>query len=508
MDDRQNSLTRSTLLLTAVGLVAQLLAFFYRVCLSRLVGAETMGLYQLIMPVYSIFLSIAVTGLTVAISSLTANYYALEQRSTVRRLLYLGLRGLILLWMPLAMAVVLFSAPIASLILGDERTRLGLVLLLPVLLLTGVENLTKHHFYGMGEMRLPAAVELGEQFVRTAAVLGLVWFFLPEDSTVTVGLIVSGMLVSEVFSSFSLTILRKRREKSRPRDREPSPSSSALVGQMARVAIPVAATALLGNLMASANSILIPRKLMAVGLTEAEAMSKFGVVFGMTVPLLGLPSAFISALCLAIVPRLSQCQAMKKERECREKISKALLAASVIVLPATALLVTLGPDLGELLFQNDAVGDYLLPLAVGVVLGNYESVLASVLNGIGRQLWSAVVSLLCGALQLLFTITGQGLDGFLTGLVVTSALGVLLRYLLVAHWTGLRLNFFQTFSAPALGSLLSGLCVRLLYLAMGYQNCPMLVTLCFCTAVGLFLYFVTLWMMDVNPLRLFPLTGR
>lgn len=369
MDDRQNSLTRSTLLLTGVGLVAQLLAFFYRVCLSRLVGAETMGLYQLIMPVYSIFLSIAVTGLTVAISSLTANYHALGQRSAVRRLLYLGLRGLVLLWLPLAMAVVLFSAPIAELLLGDGRTRLGLVLLLPVLLLTGVENLTKHHFYGMGEMRLPAAVELGEQFVRTAAVLGLVWFLLPEDPAETVGLIVLGMLVSEVFSSSTLTVLRKRREPRRSDLTGDAPRSSALALRMAQVAVPVAATALLGNLMASANAILIPRKLMAVGLTETEAMSKFGVVFGMTAPLLSLPSAFIGALCLAIVPRLSQCQAMKQERECREKISKAILAASVIVLPATALLVTLGPDLGELLFRNDAVGDHLLPLAVGAVLG-------------------------------------------------------------------------------------------------------------------------------------------
>ena len=350
MNDRQNSLTRSTLLLTAVGLVAQLLAFFYRVCLSRLVGAETMGLYQLIMPVYSIFLSIAVTGLTVAISSLTASY------------------------------------------------------VLPVLLLTGVENLTKHHFYGMGEVRLPAAVELGEQFVRTAAVLGLVWFFLPEDPSVTVALIVLGMLISEVFSSSSLTLLRKRQERGRTYGREERPVTG-LASQMARVAIPVAATALLGNLMASANSILIPRKLMAVGLTESEAMSQFGVVFGMTVPLLNLPSAFIGALCLAIVPRLSQCQAKKRERECREKISKAILAASVIVLPATAFLVTLGPDLGELLFQNETVGDHLLPLAVGVVLGSYESVLASVLNGIGKQIWSAAVSLLCGALQLVFTVT-------------------------------------------------------------------------------------------------------
>lgn len=506
MKDQTTSLTRSTLLLTAVGLAAQLLGFVYRVVLSRLIGAEVMGLYQLILPVYSIFLSIAVTGLTVGISSLSAGYYAKGNHRAVRRLLSTGLRGLVLLWLPLAMVVILFSQPIANQLLGDSRTRLGLMLLLPVLLLTGVENLTKHHFYGMGQMRLPAAVELGEQFVRTAAVLGLVWLFLPEDPALTVGLIVLGMLASEVFSSSTLTLLRLRREHGAPSG--PGETPERLRKQLASVAIPVGLTALLGNLMSSANSVLIPRKLMAAGLTEAGAMSQFGVVFGMTLPMLNLPSAFISALCLAIVPRLSQCQAMKRGRECREKISKALLAASVIVLPAVALLVTLGPDLGQLLFQNESVGEYILPLSLGVVLSSYESVLASILNGIGRQSWSAAVSLLCGALQLACTCLGRGLEGFLFGMIFTSMLGVLLRLLPVLRWTGLQLDLFQSFSGPGLGALLAGLCVRLLYLNLGRQGCPVLITVVSCIAVGAFLYLTTLWMLGIHPLRLFHLTRR
>ena len=248
-----------------------------------------MGLYQLIMPAYSIFLSIAVTGLTVAVSSLSAQYAAVENHRGVWQILLAALRGLVLLWLPLALAVGLFNRPIAELLLGDTRTRLGLVLLLPVLLLTGVENLTKHHFYGIGEVRLPAAVELGEQFVRTAAVLGLVWLLLPEDPGLTVGLIVLGMLVSEVFSSSTLTLLRRRREGGTRRSGDGVPAG-LLRRQMARVAIPVGATALLGNLMGSANSVLIPRKLMAAGLSESAAMSEFGVVFGMTMPMLTLPS--------------------------------------------------------------------------------------------------------------------------------------------------------------------------------------------------------------------------
>ena len=58
-----------TLLLTATGLVNQLLGFFYRILLSRLIGSEVMGLYQLIMPVYSVLLSVTAVGLTAAVST-------------------------------------------------------------------------------------------------------------------------------------------------------------------------------------------------------------------------------------------------------------------------------------------------------------------------------------------------------------------------------------------------------------------------------------------------------
>ena len=68
--DRSSTLY-ATVLLTITGLVGQILGFFYRIALSRLIGAETMGLYQLIMPVYSVLLSIASIGLTTTVTWMT-----------------------------------------------------------------------------------------------------------------------------------------------------------------------------------------------------------------------------------------------------------------------------------------------------------------------------------------------------------------------------------------------------------------------------------------------------
>ena len=188
----------SVLFLTVLGTLSQLLGFGYRVALSRMVGAEVMGLYQLIMPVYSVLLSLTAVGLTAAVSNLTPQYLALGNSRGIPQLLGTCLKILFLLMVPISAVVLLCYDPISVYWLGDARTQLGLVLLLPCVALTGVENLHKHFFYGSSLVRPPAVAELLEQLVRTGAVLGLLAYFLPQYPERVVGLIVAGMVICEV----------------------------------------------------------------------------------------------------------------------------------------------------------------------------------------------------------------------------------------------------------------------------------------------------------------------
>ena len=504
------SLLYSTLLLTGVSLAVQLVGFVYRVFLSRLIGAETMGLYQLIMPVYSVLLSLTASGLTVALSTLSSEYHARGNRKAVRRLLTTALRVLFVLWLPLTVVTVLCSDPISVYLLGDARTQLGLVLLPACLLLTGVENLHKHHFYGVGNVRVPAAVEFGEQLVRAGAVLGLLLAFGPQWPERTVGLIVIGMVVSEVFSSSTLILLRKKNEGRLGPPSGPGETPFVLRRRLMSAALPIGGTALLGNLMSSANSVLIPQQLVRAGMEVSQAMSDFGVLFGMTMPLLTLPVAFIGALCTVLVPKLTEHVALGNRPACREKIGKALLAASVLILPAMALLVVLGPAVGELLFGDSRVGRHMAPLAVGVALSCWQSVLGASLNGMGKQRQAAAVSLLCGGVQLAFTwvgtgIPGVGMYGFILGFVVSSALAVGIELALVIRCTGLRPNLFQWFTAPGLAALLMGLCANLLFRVLLDQGVPDLAAAAGCLSFGALLYVVTLWVEDIHPFKLFHL---
>ena len=465
---RQKTLSAGAgaLLLTVLNTISQVLAFGYRVVLSRLAGAEVMGLYQLVMPVSSVVLSLTAVGLTSAASNLTSQHLALGNSRAAEQTLHTCLRAFFLLLLPVGAVLILGSDFISTAFLGDARTQLGLILLVPCAALTGVENLHKHVFYGSGLVGQPAAVELLEQLVRTAAVLGLLMLFLPQYPERVVGLIVSGMVLCEVFSSLTLTLLHRRR-MSRLGLSGPGEPARVRRRRVASIALPVGLNALLGNLMGAANAAVIPQKLVEGGMERSEAISQFGVVCGMTMPMLALPTVFLGALNLILVPRLARNHALGRPEEIRRLAARAMGSASLLILPSMSLMAVLGPDLGRLLFHQDGVGTYLVPLAATMALSCYCSVLACVLNGINQQRAVAAVSLLGGGIQLLFTfflvpLPGVGMAGYVAGAAVSTAVETLLCLWLCIRRAGLRLQLFRWLTAPGLAALLASLTSNLL----------------------------------------------
>lgn len=506
----RSSMLYGTLLLTATGLLGQLLGFIYRILLSRLIGAEVMGLYQLIMPVYSVLMSVTAVGLTAAVSTLTSEYQALGNRRAADQVLLRCLGVLLLLLALPSLAVVFFSDPISAYILGDARTQLGLVLLLPCILLTGVENLHKHAFYGAGCIRPPAFTELLEQLVRTVAVLGLLVAFLPQNPERTVGLIVVGMVICEVFSSCTLTILHRRRRSRLSGSSGPGASPHILNRRIAHIALPIALTSLLGNLMGSLCAILIPQKLVQGGMEVSAAISSFGVMFGMSIPLLTLPTAFIAALGLVLVPKLAESTALKRRTDVHRRVSKAMLGTSVLMLPIMAFLVVVGPALGTVLFKEPTVGDYLTPLSIGVALSCYQSVLSCSLNGVGKQPTAARNALICGAVELVIVfltvgVPGIGLMGYVFAALISALLGVVLGMASLYRATGLRPRLFQWLTAPGLAALLMGLVVNLLFQVLQERGLSGTANISACAVFGSILYLAALNAQGVSLRSLFRL---
>ena len=451
----------SVALLTVTGILSQAVGFAYRVGLTRLAGAEIMGLYQLILPVYSILLSLTSVGLTTGVSNLSAWYQALGDRRAIWQVRGQAIRLFFLLAALPCILLLLFSDAVSVYLLGDARTRLGLMLLVPCLLLTGVENLQKHYFYGTGRVFPAAMTELAEMVLRAALVLSLVKGLSPATAEGVVGAIVLGMALCEIASAVTQTVLFRHALGPKSRLTGPGTTSQVLRGKLGRIAAPLGAAALLGNLISSANAVLIPRLLVSGGMDQNQAVAVYGVTFGMTLPMLLLPTAFLSALGLVLTPKLSQCSALNDRGEIRRQVSRSVGLANLILIPALALLAVSGPAIGAALYADARVGDHLPLLALGVLFSCWQTLCAAILSGVGRQGAAAGIALAADGVQLALTcllVSGRGMQGYAFAFTLSAVLGAALSWRVVAREIGLSLPVFPWFTAPVLSACLAATC--------------------------------------------------
>ena len=366
----KNSIFYHCLLLSTSSVVLQLLGFGYRILLGRLAGAQAIAVYNLVMSAYNVVLSCTLTGVALSVSRIASGYQAVGEGRSIVRLIRTALILFLGLFCLLAIPFGLGREFFARKVLGNPQTAPALLLIVPCLFLTGFENVHKAFFYGTGQTFAPTVSETLEMLCR---IVGALVLFSLARGVVTLSdgqaaaLIVCGMILSELVSAtFLTTLYRFRRRKLKGRDTVPL---AKILGDIASVAVPVSLATLLGRLISSANMVLIPRVLMRAGAGYEAAMEEFGVLSGMTMPMLMLPSAFFSPLITVLSPRFSAGKALDDAAMIRRKAAKALHVVGLFGLPAMTAMLVVGRELGYLLYQNPLAGSHLPMLtAAGRIL--------------------------------------------------------------------------------------------------------------------------------------------
>lgn len=493
---------RAVVLLTVTGLLSQAAGFLYRIFLTRLAGAEVLGLYELILPLYSVLLSLTSVGLTTAVANLSAQYSVLGNCRAIHQVRGQAVKLFFLLAVLPGSLLILCSDAASVYLLGDARTQLGLILLVPCLLLTGTENLHKHYFYGTGRVTPAALSELAEQILKAVVILGLLVILSPGTPEKAVGTIVLGMVIVEILSALGQVILFRLYVGPVSQLAGDTPPPAQLRRRIGRIALPLGLAAFLGNLISSVNAVLLPRLLVLGGMAQREAVSAYGVTFGMTLPMLLLPTAFLSALGLILTPRLAQYTALGDQAHIRQLVARSVAVSNRILIPALTLLAVLGGSIGTVLYREPTVGQHLPLLALGVLFSCWQSLFSWVLSGIDRQSTSARIALVCDALQLILTcctVSRLGLLGYALSFTFTSLLGALLTWRAAARAIGLRTPVFSWLTAPALASCLGGACGSLMETILLRAALPPLAASLGALGFGLLLYLAGLEAMGAAP---------
>lgn len=453
----KNPLITGTMILTLTGLLSRFIGFFYRIFLSNAFGAEGMGIYQLISPVLALSFALTVSGIQTAISKYVASETSTHDYHTSFRTLWAGFLIAMTLSVVCALGIYLYADPIAATFLLEKRTAPLLRIIALSIPMATVHSCINGYFYGIRKTAVPAVSQLAEQICRVGSVYLIYYCFRQHNIRPTISFAVAGLVIGESASMIvSVVAILSRAHRVFPAHsgalrphtrnhcqtpeyaggRAPSASYRRICSLLLRLAVPLSANRLVLNLLQSIEAIYIPNKLMAYGLNNADALGVYGVLTGMSLPLILFPSAITNSICVLLLPIVSEADANGDQNAVRHAILTSIRYCLLLGFSCTALFLLLGRAAGRLLFHSELAGSFILTLSFICPFMYIASTLGSILNGLGKTALTFLYSVASLLLRLLFVfiaIPHYGIKGYLWGMLASQAMQTLLCTMSALH---------------------------------------------------------------------------
>lgn len=419
----RSPLIKGTVFLTLSGMISRLIGFFYRIFLSKAFGAEAIGLFQLTAPVLALSFSLTAAGLQTAISKYVAECDTSPGKKPHHVLFAgLGISGVI----SLLCAVIIYTKAdwLAEHFLRETRCAVFLRILAFSLPLGSFHACFNGYFYGLKHTKIPALSQILEQLARVSSVFLLYSFYLkcglvPGIALTAIGS-VAGEALSCFFSVFSWCWYLKKRKLFLSFPSFPVKTFSEYTGKLLWMSTPLVFTRIILNLLQSYEAIQIPLRLQQYGLTPTRALELYGILTGMSLPLILFPNVLTGSVSVLLLPTVSAAQAAGNRTQITTALRKCILYSLLIGMAATCFFLGSGRFLGSFLFNEPLAGTYILALGFLCPFLYVSTTLTSILHGLGRTTVSFLLHVSSMLIRLVFVYWGiplWGIQGYLWGLL-------------------------------------------------------------------------------------------
>lgn len=479
---KKNPIVRGTMILTIGGILTRIIGFFFRIFLSHTIGAEGIGIYQLIFPVQLICYSLCTSGFELAISKLVATKSTSQTTCKETAGLSILKCGLILsAIISIIISVIVYKnhSLIANRFLFERRCEKLIMWLSLSIPLASIHSCICGYYLGLKKASVPAWSQFIEQCMRVLSIFLIVQILEEQGQPVTPEIAVIGSFIGEIFSVLFTIFSVSGHEHCK------EPTSARDVFQYTKpiifLATPVTLNRLMLSVMQSIQSILIPFCLMESGLSSSKALSLYGICLGMVIPLIMFPSSLIHSISMMLLPTIAEASSEhslaaqdfnhpSSKEQLTENQYNSLHRTSLYTtrfsiffgVYCTVLFVTFGKELGNLLFHNAQAGTYICILGFLCPFLYTTSTLASILNGLGKTSTTFAFSMISTFIQLACTILlipQIGIVGYLLGMLLSSIINTILHFYMVQKYLDTRLGLFSYMLVPILITILLGIAI-------------------------------------------------
>ena len=395
--EQQNSNTnnskflKGTMILTISSIIVKVIGSLNWIILSRVLGGEGIGLYQMGFPIYLMAITVSSAGVPVAISIITSEKLANKDYRGAKRVFNVSLRLLLISGLIFSSALF-FGADflINQHIIRDSRAYYSIIALAPAVFFVTFLASFRGYLQGWQIMTPTATSEVVEQLVRVITMLVFADLFMPYGLAYAAGGASMGAGAGAfcallVLMWFYRRLKRRLHEEIEAQDDSiPQESAGHIIKRLLKLALPVSLTSLMLPIGANLDLLIVPQRLEVAGFDVRHATELFGYLTGMAVPLVNLATIFTAAMTISLVPSISESRTLERFDAIRDKIRLAFRVAMIITFPCFMGLFFLAEKVAALIYNAPGAAGAIQTMSVGILFLGMHQISTGILQGLGK----------------------------------------------------------------------------------------------------------------------------
>ncbi len=417
----KNKFVKSTLILIIGALFTKLLGFVIKIIFTRTVTTDTINLYSIIMPTYSLLITIAQLGLPLAISNIIA-----KNKNNSKKILFSIIPASLLINILLIIIIFLVAPIISNNLLNNKDTYYPIVSIAFILPFISLSSIIRGYFFGKQKMFPHTLSNIIEQIFRLLLVILILPKLLKYGTVFVVSIYILLNILSEIISIIVFLLFAPRNFTITKDDLKPSIS---IIKEVMGIAIPTTSSRIIGNVGYFFEPIILTFTLTLSGYSNQFILNEYGSYNAYVLPLLTIPSFFILALNTSLIPEISKNR--NNNKLIKKRLKQSIIFSFLLGLISNTLVYIFTGDLLSIIFKTDKGIEYIRFLAPFFVFLYLEGPLSSTLQALNYAKYTMLVTVITTVIKLItlfiFSLLHIGLYGLLISEIINIFLVIYLN---------------------------------------------------------------------------------
>ena len=415
---------KNAVIMTITSFILRGLGVFLRVYLSNKIGAEGMGLYQIILSVYILASTFATAGVSTAAIQIVNDEMTKGSKQSVLKAFKKALIICVSWGIILSLLMYNLSEILGKYWLNDVRTIPALKIAVFALPFMATTSCIKGYFTAYRRISIPSEAQILEQIVRIILIFLIIDHFLPYGINAACVAIIIGDVISEMSSCLYSYIAYLKEKKRHSNDyfirKQKTPH---VLGRFIKIASPIALNRYLNTFLRTFENVLIPDCLTKYNSSHEKALEQFGLLKGMAMPVLFFPSSLLTSFSTLLIPEIAEAKSLGNENAVKEITIRTLKISILISIVIAGIFYIFAYELSELIYKNIEIGTIIKTLAPVVPFMYLETVVMGILQGLNQQIYSLKYNIFDSItrITLIYLLVPQnGLNMFLLIMILSN----------------------------------------------------------------------------------------